>query len=94
MVESNREHGEGRSDIIVQDYSGDSVAIFEVKYAKSQESLAQSCEEAIAQIDDRMYGEEFQDDFEKVICYGVSFYRKRCLVQLKGKNELSDYLTI
>lgn len=85
VVESNREHGEGRSDIVVQDYSGDCVAIFEVKCAKSQESLAQSCEEAVAQIDDRMYGEEFQDDYSKVICYGVSFYKKRCLVQLKGK---------
>lgn len=85
VVESNREHGEGRSDIIVQDYSGDCMAVFEVKYAKSQESLAQSCEEAIAQIDDRMYGEEFQDDYSKVICYGVSFYKKRCQVRLKEK---------
>lgn len=83
MVESNREHGEGRSDITVQDYSGDCVAIFEVKCAKSQENLVQSCEEAIAQIDDRMYGEEFRDDYSKVLCYGVSFYKKRCLVRLK-----------
>ena len=87
VVESNREHGEGRSDIIVQDYAGDCVAIFELKYAKSQESLSQSCEEAIAQMDDRMYGEEFQDDYSKVICYGVSFYKKRCMVQLKEKSN-------
>ena len=83
VVESNREHGEGRSDIIVQDYAGDRVAVFEVKYARTQESLAKSCEEAIMQIDKRIYGEEFEDDYSKVICYGISFYKKRCLVRLK-----------
>lgn len=54
VVESNREHGEGRSDIIVQDYSGDRMAIFEVKYARSQEGLEKACYEAITQIDSRM----------------------------------------
>ena len=39
VVESNREHGEGRSDILIQDYAGDRMAVFEVKYAKSQEGL-------------------------------------------------------
>lgn len=83
VVESNREHGEGRSDVVVQDYSGDRVAIFEIKYAGAQEDLTKSCEEAIAQIDSRRYGEAFQEDYSEVICYGVSFYKKRCLVQIK-----------
>lgn len=83
VVESNREHGEGRSDIVVQDYAGDRAAIFEVKYAKAQEYLEKSCEEAVLQIDKRMYGEELQDDYSSVICYGISFYKKRCLVRLK-----------
>ena len=84
VVESNREHGEGRSDIIVQDYSGDRMAIFEVKYARSQEGLEKACNEAITQIDSRMYDEEFREDYSVVMCYGISFYKKRCLVQLKG----------
>ncbi len=83
VVESNREHGEGRGAIVVQDYGGDRVAVFEVKYAKSQNDLERSCEEAVAQIDSRMYGEEFQDDYSKVFCYGISFYKKRCFIQLK-----------
>ncbi len=83
VVESNREHGEGRGAIVVQDYGGDRVAVFEVKYAKSQNDLERSCEEAAAQIDSRMYGEEFQDDYSKVFCYGISFYKKRCFIQLK-----------
>lgn len=82
-VESNREHGEGRSDIIVQDYSGDRMAIFEVKYAKSQEDLKKFCDEAIAQINSRLYVEEFRDDYSKILCYGIAFYKKHCRVQLK-----------
>lgn len=88
-VESNREHGEGRSDVIVQDYPGDRIAIFEVKYAKSQESMEKSCEEAVAQINSRMYGEEFQDDFSEVLYYGISFYKKRCLVR-RRESEPAD----
>ena len=84
VVESNREHGEGRSDIIVQDYSGDRMAIFKVKYARSQEGLEKACNEAITQIDSRKYDEEFREDYSVMMCYGISFYKKRCLVQLKG----------
>lgn len=84
VVESNREHGEGRSDIIVQDYSGDRMAIFEVKYARSQEGLEKACNEAITQIDSRKYDEEFREDYSVMMCYGISFYKKRCLVQFKG----------
>ncbi len=83
-VESNRGHGEGRRDIIVQDYQGDRIAIFEVKYAKSPDGLIKACDAALAQMESRKYGEEFQDDYATVICYGIAFYKKRCLVRLKG----------
>ena len=83
VVESNKEHGEGRSDITVQDYSGDRAAVFEVKYSKSADDLQKDCQEAVLQINDRMYAEEFQDDYARVVCYGVSFYKKRCRVRLK-----------
>ena len=72
-----------RSDIVVQDYSGDRVAVFEIKYAGSQEGLERSCAEAVAQIDGREYGEVFQEDYSKMICYRVAFYKKRCLVKKK-----------
>lgn len=83
VVESNKEHGEGRSDVIVKDYTGDRVAVFEIKYSKSQNGLDQACDEALVQIDDRMYAAELGDDYSKVICYGISFYKKRCLVKKK-----------
>lgn len=83
IIESNKEHGEGRSGIIIKDYIGDRVAIFEVKYSKTLKELAKDCERAINQIDDRMYAEEFEDDYSTVICYGISFFKKRCLLQKK-----------
>lgn len=83
IVESNKEHGEGRSDITVQDYAGDRMAVFEVKYSKSLKKLESDCDEAIMQIDDRMYAEEFEDDYAQVICYAISFYKKRCLIKKK-----------
>lgn len=83
IVESNKEHGEGRSDIIVQDYMGDRMAVFEVKYSKSQDNLENECLKAIAQIDDKMYAKEFEEDYSQVICYGISFYKKRCVVKVK-----------
>lgn len=82
-VESNRENGEGRSDIIVQDYAGDRAAVFEVKYSNTLKELSGDCSKALAQIDERMYAEELEEDYSRVVCYGMSFYKKRCLVKKK-----------
>ena len=83
MVESNKEHGEGRSDVIVYDPLNSRVAIFEAKYAKSLADMQKSCETALQQMDDRMYAKEFEDDYDHIFCYGISFFKKRCLVQKK-----------
>lgn len=83
VVESNREHGDGRSDIVVQDYAGDRVAVFEVKYAKKLEDLEKECEKAISQIDEKKYAEEFKENYAEVICYGAAFYKKRCKIMKK-----------
>lgn len=79
-VESNKEHGEGRSDIVVSDIVNGRVAVFEVKKSDALADLTSDCESALAQIDDRMYAKEFEDDYDEVLCYGVSFFKKRCLV--------------
>jgi hypothetical protein len=83
-VESNKEHGEGRSDIVVSDIVNGRVAVFEVKKSDALADLTSDCESALAQIDDRMYAKEFEDDYDEVLCYGISFFKKRCLV--KGIN--------
>lgn len=81
LVESNREHGEGRSDVTVFDDVNGRVAIFEVKYSKARESMPVDCEKALVQIDDRMYARDYEDDYDHILCYGISFFKKRCMVK-------------
>lgn len=82
-VESNKEHGEGRSDIIVYDPVNGQAAVFEAKYSNALEYMESDCNRAIAQIDARMYAKELEDDYDHVFCYGIAFYKKRCLVKKK-----------
>ena len=80
-VDSNKEHGEGRSDVVVLDPEGDRVAIFEAKYSRTQDAMPKDCAAALDQIEDRQYAKEFEDDYDSVLCYGIAFYKKRCLVK-------------
>ena len=82
-VESNKEHGEGRSDIVVYDSVNGQVAVFEAKTSKTMEAMSRDCEDAIRQIDDRMYAKEYEDEYDHILCYGISFFKKRCLVKEK-----------
>ena len=82
-VDSNKEHGEGRSDVVVLDPEGDRVAIFEAKYSRTQDAMSKDCAAALDQIEDRQYAKEFEDDYDSVLCYGIAFYKKRCLVRMK-----------
>ena len=82
-VDSNKEHGEGRSDVVVLDSEGDRVAIFEAKYSRTQDAMSKDCAAALQQIEDRQYAKEFEDDYDSVLCYGIAFYKKRCLVRMK-----------
>ena len=73
--------GQGRSDTaIFNEYEG-KVAVFEAKYSKEVKKLEEDCEKAIQQINHRMYAKEFEDSYDEVICYGISFYKKRCVVK-------------
>ena len=82
-VDSNKEHGEGRSDVVVLDPEGDLVAIFEAKYSRTQDAMSKDCAAALEQIEDRQYAKEFEEDYDSVLCYGIAFYKKRCLVRMK-----------
>ena len=85
-VDSNRERGEGRSDVVVRNSSKGRVALFEAKYAKTLDGLEASCEAALRQIEDRQYAKDFADDYDDILCYGIAFYKKRCLVKKNNEN--------
>lgn len=82
-VESNREHGEGRSDVVVSDPMNGRVAVFEAKYADSLQSMERKCDEALCQMDEKMFAREYEDDYDQIVCYGIAFFKKRCLVRSK-----------
>lgn len=79
VVKSNAEMGEGYSDITVQ--TPDRIGIvIELKYAEDG-NLESSCKAALAQIEDRKYGEGLKRrGVKKLLKYGIAFYEKECLV--------------
>lgn len=83
VVESNKEHGEGRSDIVIYDDYEGKVAIFEAKKSQNPKDMKLDCEKAIKQINEKMYANEFEDAYDEILCYGISFFKKRCLVKKK-----------
>ena len=82
-VESNREHGQGRSDIVVYHPERPQVIIFEAKYAKTLDDLKERCEAALDQIEEKQYTKEFDNGYTSIRCYGIAFYKKCCLVRTR-----------
>ena len=82
VVKSNRESGNGRTDIFLKPVSRRMTAyIFEFKCADSLEALEDKAREALAQINEKHYEEELISDSYKIIVkYGVAFYKKDCFV--------------
>ena len=85
LVKSNRESGNGRSDIMVKSPSlrGRSF-ILELKVSDSMDNLEADAAKALQQIYDKNYMEELRaEGYRAVDCYGVSFFRKDCEVRYK-----------
>lgn len=51
--------------------------------AKTLDALSDACDTAIQQINDRMYAADFRDDYDDILCYGIAFFKKRCMVRKK-----------
>lgn len=84
QVESNREEGDGRSDIqIFEPLSRDVAVIIEVKPAESEEALDQMADIALKQIDKNRYAERFVlRGYKKIIKYGAAFCGKECRIKM------------
>lgn len=87
LVKSNRESGNGRSDITVKSPSlrGDSF-VLELKVSDSIDSMEEDAKAAVRQIYEKGYMEELRTEgYRKIRCYGVAFYRKDCEVYYGGE---------
>ena len=81
LIKSNRESGDGFSDILIMPEDPDAGIIIEVKYAKEIKGLDAACEAAMAQIKDKRYDEALRDEGRcDILAYGIAFCRKRCRV--------------
>ena len=79
-VSSNKESGDGYSDILIETEDQETGIIIEIKYAETGNLEAVS-EEALKQIEDRRYKEQLlEEGVEHILKYGIAFYKKKCKV--------------
>ncbi len=81
LIKSNRESGDGFSDILIRPEDPDAGIVIEVKYAREIKGLDVACEAAMAQIKDKRYDEALKEEGRcDILAYGIAFCRKRCKV--------------
>lgn len=95
LIKSNRESGDGYSDILIEPENPDAGIIIEVKHAASIGGLDKACENAMAQIKNRRYDEALRENGRcEILAYGIAFHKKRCRVVcergLSYNNDRSD----
>ena len=84
-IKSNRESGNGRGDIFIRPVSRRKAAIIlELKVCKNFNELEQRADDALKQIEEKKYEIELKDDgCNNIIKYGISFFKKDCLIKIK-----------
>lgn len=83
MVQSNRESGTGRPDLILceKKFMGKAI-ILELKVAKTFAEMEAKCEEALAQIEAQDYATPLlADGYRPILKYGIALYKKGCIVK-------------
>ena len=78
-VDSNKEHGLGRPDILLTDYNNRRALIIEAKKSSSAEQMEQDCDRALRQIVDQGYAKGLQA--YQVHSYGIAFFQKSAKVK-------------
>ena len=82
VVSSNKEAGDGYSDILLAMGDGETGVVIEVKYAENGD-LEESCKKALLQIEANHYEEALRKEgMEHILKYGIACYKKRCKVML------------
>lgn len=88
-VSSNKEAGEGYSDIWVEIEEEEIGIVIEVKYAQDAE-LESECQNALKQIERLGYARQLLEEGMRIILkYGIACYKKRCRVILEKETRES-----
>ena len=80
-VDSNKEKGLGRPDIMLKDRKNRRAIIIEAKKSAKESDMEKDCDKAIKQILNEKYAEAVKG-YEQVFCYGVAFFQKQAKVKL------------
>lgn len=85
IVKSNREAGDGRSDIYIKPLSiFQRAIIIEMKVCDKPKEIFTKCDEALNQIEEKHYEDDLNEEgYDDVLKYGMAFYRKDCLIKIK-----------
>ncbi|MFR8373424.1 MAG: AAA family ATPase [Lachnospiraceae bacterium] len=81
---SNKESGDGFSDILIEVNEDDLRIgmVLELKYSKTENALDKECDYALQQIEDKNYDQELREKgYTKILKYGIAFYHKKCRVK-------------
>ena len=86
-LQSNKESGNGYSDIMIRDDDRALGIIIEVKYAQEQQ-LEQVCQNAVRQINEKGYAERLREEgCRTVLKYGIACSRKTCRVMVEEEGR-------
>ncbi|MBQ8563977.1 MAG: AAA family ATPase [Firmicutes bacterium] len=83
-LESNRESGLGRPDIVLSTEMviDGNVIILELKVAGTIHEMEEKCREALQQIEEQRYAEPYEiQGYERIRKYAICFCRKDCMVR-------------
>ena len=84
-VQSNREAGDGRPDVVLEPsnpFGKDPYIVIEIRHRKEYRDMQGGLREALKQIGDQHYTAEYEEYARGgVLAYGICFCRKVCLVE-------------
>lgn len=84
IVSSNRESGDGFSDIMVRVDNSDIGIIIEVKYAEA-DKLEAECRRALQQVEEKHYASALHEEgVKRILQYAVACNRKQCRVLVQS----------
>lgn len=88
LVQSNREGGSGRCDIIIRSLDVSHPAmVLELKVSDTYKGLEDACGRALRQIREKEYDSWLPEEgYTEVWNYGIAFFRKQCKIQAEHRD--------
>ena len=82
IVKSNRGAGDGRYDIMIERVDRSLGVVIEFKHSDNIDTLEKDALKGLNQIKDKKYYQDLiLDKVETIYTYGISFYKKSCIIK-------------